>query len=73
MTRTRALVPLMLAVLTPLVLQGCMRGCSSSEPPVLINWSMFNQPKYKAQAESKFFYDGKTMRPPVTQWPSIRK
>ena len=26
---------------------------------------MFNQPKYKAQAESEFFYDGKTMRPPV--------
>jgi mono/diheme cytochrome c family protein len=59
------LAPLVLAVLTPLALQGCMRGCSSSEPPVLINWSMFNQPKYKAQAESKFFYDGKTMRPPV--------
>jgi mono/diheme cytochrome c family protein len=61
----RRLVPLVLALVTPLALQGCMRGCSSSEPPVLINWSMFNQPKYKSQAESKFFYDGKTMRPPV--------
>src|SRR5258705_12514076 len=55
----------MLAALAPVALHGCMRGCSSSEPPVLINWSMFNQPKYKSQAESKFFYDGKTMRPPV--------
>ena len=45
--------------------QGCLRGCSSSEPPVLINFSMFNQPKYKSQAQSAFFYDGKTMRPPV--------
>jgi hypothetical protein len=59
------LLPLLLAVLTPLGLQGCMRGCSSSSPPVLINTSMFNQPKYKAQAASKFFYNGMTMRPPV--------
>jgi mono/diheme cytochrome c family protein len=42
-----------------------MRGCSSSSPPVLINTSMHNQPKYKAQASSHFFYDGKTMRQPV--------
>jgi mono/diheme cytochrome c family protein len=63
-TRARALA-LLLTALAPLGLQGCLRGCSSSEPPVLINYSMFNQPKYKAQAASKFFYDGKTMRPPV--------
>jgi hypothetical protein len=61
----RAILPLLLAALTPLGLQGCMRGCSSSDPPVLINFSMFNQPKYKAQAASPFFYDGMTMRPPV--------
>jgi hypothetical protein len=63
--RTRVVLPLLLAALAPLGFQGCLRGCSSSEPPVLINFSMFNQPKYKAQAASKFFYDGKTMRPPV--------
>ena len=63
--RTRVLLPLLLAALTPLGLQGCMRGCSSSSAPVLINTSMFNQPKYKAQAASKFFYNGMTMRPPV--------
>ena len=63
--RTRMILPLLLAVLTPFGLQGCMRGCSSSSPPILINTSMFNQPKYKAQAASKFFYNGMTMRPPV--------
>ncbi len=61
---TRTFLVLFLAASAPLV-QGCMRGCSSSSPPVLVNTSMFNQPKYKAQAESAFFYDGKTMRPPV--------
>ncbi len=61
----RRLVPLVLALVAPLGLHGCMRGCTSSSPPVLINISMFNQPKYKAQAASEFFYDGKTMRPPV--------
>ncbi len=61
---TRALLVAVLLAAAPLV-QGCMRGCSSSSPPVLVNTSMFNQPKYKAQAASTFFYDGKTMRPPV--------
>lgn len=60
---TRALLVL-LATAVPFV-QGCMRGCTSSSPPVLVNTSMFNQPKYKAQAASTFFYDGKTMREPV--------
>jgi mono/diheme cytochrome c family protein len=65
MRNTRTGVILLLAALAPLGLQGCMRGCSSSSPPILINHSMFNQPKYKTQAASTFFYDGKTMRPPV--------
>jgi mono/diheme cytochrome c family protein len=63
--RTRAILVLLLVVLAPLGFQGCLRGCSSSEPPVLINFSMFNQPKYKTQAASRFFYNGMTMRPPV--------
>lgn len=61
---THSLLMLVLAASVPFV-QGCMRGCSSSSPPVLVNTSMFNQPKSKAQAESRFFYDGKTMRQPV--------
>jgi mono/diheme cytochrome c family protein len=52
-----------LLLAAPLV-QGCMRGCSSSQPPIHVNPSMFNQPKYKAQASSDFFYDGKAMRMP---------
>src|SRR4051812_5702018 len=54
-----------LAVLAMVGAEGCLRGCSSSKPPVHLNPSMFNQPKYKAQAASDFFYDGKTMREPV--------
>jgi mono/diheme cytochrome c family protein len=43
---------------------GC-RGWTSSRPPVHLERNMFQQPKYRAQAESAFFYDGATMRPPV--------
>jgi len=46
-------------------LQGCMRGCTSSQPPVLINTSMFNQPKALPYAASDFFFDGMVMRVPV--------
>lgn len=46
-------------------LEGCMRGCASSSPPIHLNPSMFNQPKYRAYAASDFFYDGAAMRQPV--------
>jgi hypothetical protein len=46
-------------------LHGCMRGCESSRPPVLINYSMFNQPKARAYEASDFFFDGMVMRQPV--------
>jgi mono/diheme cytochrome c family protein len=48
-----------------LTLEGCMRGCSSSSPPVHLNPSMFNQPKLRPYAVSDFFYDGSAMRQPV--------
>lgn len=44
---------------------GCVRGCTSTRPPIHINPSMDQQPKYKPQASSEFFYDGAAMRPPV--------
>jgi mono/diheme cytochrome c family protein len=44
---------------------GCMRGCTSSRPPIHLNPSMDDQPKVLAQSESAFFYDGSAMRPPV--------
>lgn len=50
---------------TALALAGCVRGCTSSRPPIHINPSMDNQPKLLPQSESKFFYDGSAMRPPV--------
>jgi mono/diheme cytochrome c family protein len=55
------------ALVTALALacSGCARGCTSTRPPIHVNPNMDLQPKYKAQAESGFFYDGATMRAPV--------
>lgn len=41
---------------------GC-RGEVSEDPPVTLIRNMHNQPKYKAQAGSKYFADGRAMRP----------
>jgi mono/diheme cytochrome c family protein len=46
-------------------LSGCVRGSTSSRPPVHINPSMFDQPKVLPQTASNFFYDGSSMRQPV--------
>lgn len=48
-----------------LSLLGCARGCTSSRPPIHIVPNMDWQPKYQAQEESDFFYDGAAMRTPV--------
>ena len=66
MTRRRQLLAAVLgiAIASP-VLHGCMRGCESSRPPILINTSMFNQPKALPYAASDFFFDGMAMRVPV--------
>ncbi|HSR69635.1 MAG TPA: cytochrome c [Acidobacteriota bacterium] len=44
---------------------GCLRGCTSTSPPIHINPNMDDQPKYTAQGSSGFFYDGGAMRLPV--------
>lgn len=44
---------------------ACTRGSKSSRPPIHPNPNMDQQPKYRAQAASAFFYDGGTMRQPV--------
>ena len=55
-----------LLALTALALvSSACRGCSSSRPPIHVNPSMDQQPKYRPQAESRFFYDGATMQKPV--------
>lgn len=43
---------------------GC-RGEVSEDPPITLIRNMHNQPKYKAQAKSTFFADGRTMRPEI--------
>lgn len=50
---------------TALLSSSCMRGCTSSRPPIHIIPNMDSQPKYQAQEESAFFYDGAAMRVPV--------
>ena len=47
------------------VLAGCARGCTSSQPPVHLSPSMDNQPKVRPQAASNFFRNGAAMREPV--------
>jgi len=47
------------------VVGGCTQERPSKNPPIHLIKDMDNQPKYKAQAESKFFDDGATMRQPV--------
>lgn len=54
-----------LAAVVLLPLCGCVRGCTSSRPPIHLNPSMDDQPKLLPQAESTFFYDGSGMRAPV--------
>jgi mono/diheme cytochrome c family protein len=44
---------------------GCVRGCTSSRPPIDINPSMDDQPRVRPQTASTFFYDGASMRQPV--------
>ncbi len=52
-------------ILLTLFLSGCFRGSTSDKPPIHINPSMDDQPKYLAQSKSKFFANGSTMRMPV--------
>lgn len=47
-----------------LLVAGC-RGQVSSEPPIHLVPDMDWQPKYRPEAESEFFSDGRTMRKPV--------
>lgn len=47
------------------ILTGCGRGRTSGKEPIHPNPNMDSQPKYKAQAASRFFEDGAAMRPLV--------
>jgi mono/diheme cytochrome c family protein len=54
-----------LMLLSLVAVSGCVRGCTSSRPPVHLNPSMDNQPKALPQSASSFFYNGASMREPV--------
>jgi len=54
-----------IAVMLMVLAVGCVRQSPSEKPPIHLNPNMDSQPKYKSQAESKFFSDGATMRTPV--------
>lgn len=56
---------LVLSTLAAALSFGGCRGGESAEPPVVPIRNMFLQPRYNPQAESKFFADGRTMRPLV--------
>ena len=56
---------LLIALVALLAVSGCWRGATSPRPPWHPNPNMDNQPKYRPQAASNFFYDGATMRQPV--------
>jgi mono/diheme cytochrome c family protein len=65
MTARRRLVLGALALTSVVALPACVRGCTSSRPPIHLNPSMDDQPKVLAQTASTFFYDGASMRQPV--------
>ncbi|MBN2227626.1 MAG: cytochrome c [candidate division Zixibacteria bacterium] len=64
--RRKLTYAIMTALMLPavLLLTGCTREQTSEKPPIHLNPNMDSQPKYKAQAESKYFADGATMRTP---------
>lgn len=47
-----------------LAVSAC-RGQTSQSSPIAPIRNMFDQPRYDMQSESKYFADGRTMRPPV--------
>lgn len=61
----RAAHRLGLLLVLSLALGGCVRGCTSSRPPIHLNPNMDDQPRANALESSDFFYDGKTMRQPI--------
>lgn len=52
-------------LITATALLAACQGRPSTKPPIHLNPNMDHQPKYRPQAESKFFENGQAMRPPV--------
>jgi mono/diheme cytochrome c family protein len=65
MTRTRSIVVTVAVTVAAIAtLAGC-RGQISTSPPRRLYDDMVWQPKYRPEAKSTFFADGRAMRPPV--------
>jgi len=64
-SKARGILRLLVLAAILAVTTGCMRGCTSPRPPIHLNPNMDQQPKYRPQSSSDFFYDGATMRQPV--------
>lgn len=60
----RAVMGVLVALPVASVMVGC-RGETSKDPPIAIIRNMYNQPRYSIQAESEYFADHRTMRPPI--------
>jgi len=56
---------LSLLLVATVTLAGCVRGCTSSRPPIHPVLNMDVQPRYDSQSASEFFYDGASMSAPV--------
>ncbi len=65
MSLSSLIKPLVAAGITAAAITSCKPGDVSRQTPIHINPNMDSQEKYKAQSESKFFDDGRTMRTPV--------
>ena len=55
-----------IAALALTTLTSCLRGCNSRRPPIHLNPNMDDQPRYRPQAESRFFASGSTSQAPVS-------
>ena len=55
----------MLFIISSFLISSCTRERPSEKPPIHLIKDMDNQPKYKTQAESKFYENDATMREPV--------
>jgi mono/diheme cytochrome c family protein len=65
MRARRRVLGAIIVVTAVIPLTGCVRGCTSSRPPIHLNPSMDDQPKVRPQAASTFFFNGASMREPV--------
>ena len=62
---TQALTSKAIGALALALLLGACRGQTSEQPPIIPFRGMHEMPRYDAQEASRYFEDGRTMRPPV--------